>query len=171
MQKASTFLLLISVFSTLALAQDDSTPVQLVGLDGKKLSLTAEVVSQFARVEFEATERDGTKARYVGIELSKLIEKTGVPQRENLRGTWLGCFVVIEAKDGYRAVFSLAELDSSFADRRVYLVDSRNGMPLDDKHGPLQLIAPDEKRVSRWVRMVTSIRVVDSKSIIDSEKK
>ena len=93
---------------------------------------------------------------YVGIELSKLIEKTGVPQRENLRGTWLGCFVVIEAKDGYRAVFSLAELDSSFTDRRVFLVDSRNGMPLDDKHGPMQLIAPDEKRVSHWVRMVTS---------------
>lgn len=61
MRKASTILLKIAIFSTLAFAQEDATPVQVVGLGGKKLSLTSEVVSQFARVESRLPSGTGPK--------------------------------------------------------------------------------------------------------------
>jgi hypothetical protein len=59
--------------------------------------------------------------------------------------------MVVEAKDGYRATFAWAELDSSFMDKSVYVVTKRDGKPLSDKDGPFQLLVPGEKRSARWV--------------------
>jgi hypothetical protein len=80
-----------------------------------------------------------------------LLDKAGVPAGDKLRGKWIGSFVVVEAIDGYRAVFALAELDPAFNDRTIILADLRNGQPLDKKHGPFQVIAPGDKRPTRWV--------------------
>lgn len=144
--------------------------IQLVGREGEKVTLSAADLKDMERVEFDVTERDGAKLRYSGVELSRLLEKVGAAQGDKLRGEWLRSFVVVEATDGYRAVLSLAETDSTFSDRRVYLADTRNGEPLDQKHGPFQLIIPDEKRFSRWVRMVNSIRIIDCNLLISIEK-
>jgi hypothetical protein len=43
---------------------------------------------------------------------------------------------LISASDNYHAVFALAELDSGFTDRLVFLADSKNGSPLDSAEGP-----------------------------------
>ena len=65
----------------------------------------------------------------------------------------------MEAKDGYRATFAWAELDSTFADKAVYVVTKRDGKPLSEKEGPFRLVAPGEKRAARWVRQVTALRI------------
>ena len=65
-----------------------------------------------------------------------------------------------EAADGYRMVFSLAELDAGIADSGVIVADTMDGTPLGDKLGPFRLVAPHEKRPARWVRMLRSITVV-----------
>jgi len=44
--------------------------------------------------------------------------------------------LLIEAADGYKVVFALAELDPDFSDRRILLAGKRHGEPLDDKPGP-----------------------------------
>jgi hypothetical protein len=51
--------------------------------------------------------------------------------------------VVAEASDGYRAVFSLAELDGDFAGAQVIVADTEDGKPLDTQHGPLRLGCPE----------------------------
>lgn len=97
-----------------------------------------------------------------GVELAALLRKVGAMPADPLRGKPLADYVRVEARDGYRAVFSLAELDATLGNAKVFLVDRCDGKPLDDKSGPLRLIAPGESRPARWVRQVQSIRVVSA---------
>ena len=75
--------------------------------------------------------------------------------------------MTVDARDEYRAVFALPEFDADFTDRIIILAYERDGMPLDEKTGPLQIIVPGEKKHERWVRMVKEIRVSDSAWIKD----
>ena len=68
--------------------------------------------------------------------------------------------VIAEADDGYRVVFSLAELDSGIIESEVIVADTMDGAPLPEKLGPFRLVVPCEKRPARWVRMLKSITVV-----------
>jgi hypothetical protein len=67
--------------------------------------------------------------------------------------------MLVEAKDGYRATFAWAELDSTFMDKAVYVVTNRDGKLLSEKDGPFQLVVPGEKRSARWVRQVPALRI------------
>jgi hypothetical protein len=42
---------------------------------------------------------------------------------------------------------------------RILIADRLAGSPLDDKHGPFQMIVPEDDRATRWVKMVTKISV------------
>jgi hypothetical protein len=44
-------------------------------------------------------------------------------------------------------------------DKAIYLVTTRDGKPLSETEGPLQLVAPGEKRGARWVRQVSALRI------------
>ena len=105
----------------------------------------------------------GQALRCEGVELVALLRSSGAMPADPLRGTeQLIRYVRIEARDGYRAIYSLAELDPSLGNAKVFVVDRCDGKPLDEKSGPLRLIAPAESRPARWVRQVQSIRVVDA---------
>lgn len=97
---------------------------------------------------------------YEGVPLETLLQKAGVPHSEALRGAAMTEYVLVEANDGYRVTFSLAELDSGIADSEVLVAYSMNGAPLGENEGPFKLVAPHEKRPARWVRMLKSITVV-----------
>jgi hypothetical protein len=70
------------------------------------------------------------------------------------------CFLV-EAADSHRVVIALPEIDPAFTDKQVVLAFSKDGKPLDDKEGPYRLVIPDEKRMARWVRQVTALKIVE----------
>jgi DMSO/TMAO reductase YedYZ molybdopterin-dependent catalytic subunit len=97
---------------------------------------------------------------YEGVLLEDLLRKAGVPQGDNLRGPSMAIYVLAEASDGYRVVFSLAELDSGIIESDVIVADTMDGAPLGANQGPFRLVAPHEKRPARWVRMLKSITVV-----------
>ena len=101
---------------------------------------------------------DSTATSYSGILLDDVLKLAGIgaDSRKRTRSTM---YVVVEAADGYRMLFSLAELDPTLSDKQVLLVDSANGKPLSDAQGPLRLVVPDEKREARWVRQVRAIVV------------
>jgi hypothetical protein len=157
---------LISIGSFTATIADDKPQeavLALHGVAGESVRLTASDLKKLPRVEVDAVDHGGNKARYSGVPLRALLDKVGVPQGEKLRGKWIGSFVAVDALDDYRAVFGLAELDPAFNDRTIILADLRNGQPLDKRHGPFQVIAPGEKRQARWVFGVREIRVIDSR--------
>jgi molybdopterin-dependent oxidoreductase-like protein protein len=82
------------------------------------------------------------------------------PAFRKARGSSMATYVIAEAEDGYRVVFSLAELDSGILESDVIVADTMDGAPLAAKEGPFRLVAPHEKRPARWVRMLQSMAVV-----------
>lgn len=99
-------------------------------------------------------------ATFEGVDLRDVLKLAAVKLGGNqLRGKELANFVLIEAADGYRAVFALAELDADFTDKIVLLVDKRDGKPLSKNEGILRLVVPDEKKHGRWVRQIVAIKI------------
>ncbi len=140
-----------SVAAELRIGGEVSTPLVLSVTDLKKLPRkTLSVVNP----------QDQKTERYEGVLVEELLKKAGVAQGEKLRGALMATYVVAEAEDGYRVVFSLAELDSGILDSDIIVADTMNGEPLAPKQGPFRLVAPHEKRPARWVRMLKSITVV-----------
>ena len=88
------------------------------------------------------------------------MEKGGVTFGDSLRGKRLSSCLVAEAADGYRVIIALPELDPGFTDRVILLADKADGHPLDTKEGPFRIVVPGEKRMARWVRQVTILKVV-----------
>ena len=97
---------------------------------------------------------------YEGVLLEEILHRAGVVQGEQLKGSALTTYILADAEDNYRVVFSLAELDSGILDSEVIVADTLNGAPLPPKQGPFKLIAPHEKRPARWVRMLKSLTVL-----------
>jgi DMSO/TMAO reductase YedYZ molybdopterin-dependent catalytic subunit len=97
---------------------------------------------------------------YEGVLVEELLQKAGAPQGEQLRGQAMATYVLVEAADNYRVIFSLAEFNSSFQDSEIIVADTLDGAPILGALGPFRLVAPHEKRPARWVEMVKSLAVV-----------
>jgi hypothetical protein len=121
----------------------------------------------FARADVEALPRvrvttsSGASATFEGVSLKTLLEKAGVGFGETLKGKRLASCLLVEAADGYRVVIALPEIDPAFIDKQVLLAFLKDGKPLDEKEGPYRIVIPDEKRMARWVRQVTTLKIVD----------
>ena len=102
-------------------------------------------------------EAHGKKVTCDGVNLSDVVAKAGAPQGEALRGKALTMYVRVSGSDGYRVVYSLAELDPAMHDNVPILTARCDGAALDAKDGPFRIVYPGEKRPARWIRQVTSI--------------
>jgi hypothetical protein len=78
-----------------------------------------------------------------------------------MKGKRMASCLLVEAADGYRVVIALPEIDPAFTDKQVVLAFLKDGKPLDAKEGPYRIVIPDEKRMARWVRQVTTLKIVD----------
>ena len=126
------------------------------------VAITAATLQGLPHITIPATDEHGHTAQYGGVALRDVLTQDGVPAGDALRGKALTRYVVVDAADGYRVVFSLAELDTAFTDRVVLIADSRDGAAFAAHEGPFRLIVPGEKREARWVRQVTAIDVEDA---------
>jgi DMSO/TMAO reductase YedYZ molybdopterin-dependent catalytic subunit len=135
------------------------TIVSVKGEVEKPLELTAEEFAKLPRQTVHAKDHDGKEADYEGVALVELLKAAGVKLGQELRGKALASYLVVEASDGYRAVFALPELDPGFSERVILLADRRDKKPLDDRHGPVQVIVPGEKKHARWVRQVVTLKI------------
>ncbi|HUC55719.1 MAG TPA: molybdopterin-dependent oxidoreductase [Candidatus Cybelea sp.] len=138
-----------------------SAELRISGAVTTPLVLTASDLKKMPRKTLSVVNPHEKKTEvYEGVLLEELLRKAGVPQGEKMRGPAMTTYVVAEAEDGYRVVFSLAELDLGIVDSEVIVADTMDGAPLAAKQGPFRLVAPHEKRPARWVRMLKSITVV-----------
>jgi DMSO/TMAO reductase YedYZ molybdopterin-dependent catalytic subunit len=96
---------------------------------------------------------------FEGVPLADLLKQAGAPSGEAIRGALMTTYVIAQGSDGYRTLFSLAELDSGFEDSGVIVADRMDGAPITGDAGPLRLVAPNDKRPARWVRMLESVTV------------
>src|SRR5262245_26599903 len=123
----------------------------------REVKLEQSDLDKLPRRSVVATDHSGVSSNFDGVALSEVLQLAGVKLGEGLRGKGLSLYLVVEARDGYRAVFALPELDPAFTDRVVLLAYKRNGKALGDEEGPLRIVVPGEKRHGRWVRQVRAL--------------
>jgi hypothetical protein len=142
-------------------ASETGAPVlmQVAGEVAHPLRLTAADFAKLPRQTVQAKGHDGVDSRYEGVSLLAVLANAGVPTGKDLRGPAMAIYVVVEAADGYRATFALAELDPAFTDRVILVADRRDGKPLSAREAPFQIIVPGEKKHARWVRQAIGLKV------------
>ena len=124
------------------------------------LDLTRADLAAMPRTTVSGKTHDGKEHAFEGVAMAELLRRAGLPQGENVRGPMLARYIVVSARDGYRAVFSVPEFDPAFTGNRAILADKMDGQPLSDHDGPLRLVLPAEKREARWVRIPERIEVL-----------
>lgn len=160
MRKVSSIkaLLLALVFST-GVLQGQQLTVQTDS--GKQVVLSRADLEALPHVKVTASEHSSGPVNFEGVTLKSVLEKAGVSFGESMKGKRLTNCLLVEAADGYRAVIALPELDPAFTDKQTLLAFLRDGKALGEKEGPYRIVIPEEKRMARWVRQVTALRIVD----------
>ena len=155
-----TFIKLIVLSGFLVSLARCQAPASLVvqGIGGTSAALSVLNLSKLPQQTVKVADH-GTPAVFEGVLLSDVLAKVDLPLGEKFHSSGAAYYMVVEAKDGYRATFAWAELDSTFMDKSAYVVTKRDGKALSDKDGPFQLVTPGEKRGGRWVRQVAALRI------------
>ena len=158
-------LVTLPLSATTQTASPDSATGPALRVEGavkQELRLTLNDLKGMPRTKVTAKGHDGSTHEYEGVTLASLLTKAGAPQAGDLRGKSMSLCVVAEGSDGYRAAFSLAELDADFANESVLVADTADGKDLGPDQGPLRLVVPGDKRQGRWVRLLKSLSIVDA---------
>jgi DMSO/TMAO reductase YedYZ molybdopterin-dependent catalytic subunit len=152
-------LVLLTCLAANSTGTESGVVLKVIGEVPHPLSVTAEALSAMPHIDVTVKDRNGKETSYAGVPVRALLDKAGVPSTKEMRNGAIALALVVEASDGYRAVFSLTEIDAQPADRPVLLADARDGKPLTAPEAPLRLIVPGDGRPTRWVRQVTTLRI------------
>lgn len=125
----------------------------------RPMKLSASDLAKLPHQTVRAKDHGGKENAYEGVALVEILRLAGVPFGDGLRGKNLSLYLIVEAADGYRAVFALPELDPAYTDKMVLLVERKDGSSLSAAEGPLRIVVPGEKRQARWVRQVISLTI------------
>jgi DMSO/TMAO reductase YedYZ molybdopterin-dependent catalytic subunit len=136
--------------TTLRIGGDVKTP----------LSLTPDELKSMPRTQVEIKDEDGRVVKYEGVLVAELLKKAGAPLGSELRGNAVATYVTAVATDGYQVLFSLGELDPDLTSNQIIVADTVDGKPLFAYQGPLRIVAPNDSRAARSLRMLERIDVV-----------
>ena len=150
----------IAVFCVVQLLAQGTAALAVKGDIASPLTLKPEDLAAMPRVKVTIPDTDGTQVEYEGVALREVLKKAGAPLGNQLRGSALTTYVIAKAHDGYQVVFTLAEVDASFANENIVIADKRDGKPLFGYQGPLRLVCPGDKAGARSVRMLETLEVV-----------
>ncbi len=157
----ATILLILALQAVGPEAQLPSAAVLRVGgAVSHPLALSLQDLAAMPRTKVKAQEH-GIAVTYEGVALAEILQKAGAPLGKQMHGKALASYVLVTARDGYRVVFALPELDPDFTDAapQIILADTADGKPLPEKQGPVRVVVPQEKKGARWIRMVETIEV------------
>jgi hypothetical protein len=161
MKQRLLFFLFVALTLDAALVQCQQIAIQTDA--GKEIVLTRADIEALPHMNVTtgAPDTPDTPVTFAGVSLKAVLEKSGVSFGESLRGKRLASCLLVEAADGYRVVFAMPEIDPAFTDKQIVLAFLKNGKSLDEKEGPYRIVIPDEKRMARWIRQVTTLKIVD----------
>jgi DMSO/TMAO reductase YedYZ molybdopterin-dependent catalytic subunit len=154
-----TLILCFGLLQIKAAEKQGAASVAVSGAVKTPLTLSARDLLNLPRSEATVNEH-GKPVNYEGVLVSEILKKAGAPVGEELRGKALATYVLATGSDGYQVVYSLAELDPALTQAKVLLADKTDGKPLPDSAGPFRLVAPDDKKMARSVRMLEKLEVV-----------
>jgi hypothetical protein len=144
------------IFVSVSLSQVQPR-LTIQGVDGKVVVLSSADLLKLPQRTLVAIDH-GTPTTFNGVLLTDVLAQVDPLTTEKF-DTTASYYLLVESKDGYRALFPWAQLDSTFIDRAIYLVTNRDGNSLQEKDGTFQVMVPDEERGSRWLRQVTGLKI------------
>ncbi len=104
---------------------------------------------------------DADSVVYHGMPLLEVIEKAGVETRSMAgQRKAASAIVVVTARDGYTAAFSMGELIMNRSDPRVFLVSETAAGPLPENEGPVRLIVRGDRVRSSYALKSIDVRHV-----------
>lgn len=133
----------------LTLSGDVPRPLVVTASELKAMTRTTVTVSA-----------EGRRNTYEGVLVGHLLQRAGAPLGGEFRGEALATYVLATAKDGYRVLYSLGELDPALTPNDILVADTIDGQPLADNQGPFRIVAPRDSRAVRGVRMLQRLDVV-----------
>jgi hypothetical protein len=151
---------LFFTLTMLAAAPAPSQQITIQAEGGKQTVMTRAGIEALPHTKITTGAGDASTT-FEGVSLNAVLEKAGISFGELVRGERLASCLLVEAADGYRVVVALPEIDPAFTDKPIVLAFIKNGNPLDEKEGPYRIVIPDEKRMARWVRQVTTLKIVE----------
>lgn len=140
--RALLLALALAVAPVTAFAQS----LTVVDPGGKTKVLAPADLADLPRAEVKSGART-----YEGPVLTYVLRAGGLPVGPRLHGDPLRAYVVMTGKDGFQAVYSLAELDKDFHDDVVILADHVDGKPLPEKEAPWRVASSGDKKGWRSV--------------------
>ncbi len=154
----------LTISSVTVQAQTSNKPsIMVEGEVLRTLKLTQDDLFKLKQTEIKAKDKDGKEHTFRGVRLFDILDSAGVTLGKELRGKNLTKSVLIKAVDGYEVLFSLAEIDPEFSSHAILLAYQVDGNPLPNGDGPFRIVAPNDKRPARWIRELTTIKVVFTK--------
>lgn len=66
-------------------------------------------LDKFARQSLRAKDHGGKEYKYEGVTVAEILQKAGLKFGDALRGKALATYLLVEAADGYQAVYALPE--------------------------------------------------------------
>lgn len=129
--------------------------VSVSGEVTKALKITLDDLAKMKHDTVSLTGKDGKAQVFSGVAVKEILRLAGVTIGPDLKGENLAKYLLVKCADGYQVIFSLAELDESFTDRKVILADQADGKPLPSDRGPFRLAVPGEKKPARSCHQVT----------------
>lgn len=149
-------------FATLLFFASAISKAQSVKISGEvttPITLNLADMQAFKQTTVIRKDKDGKNHTYAGVTLVDILQKAGATVGADLKGANLAKFILIEAADGYKVVFALAELDSNFTNRTIILATMMDDALLPIGDGPFRVIVQDEKKPARCIKQVTAIKV------------
>src|SRR5215475_5622894 len=110
---ASCALMLVVLAAPAAWTQS----VQVTRADGTSQAITAAQIAALPHVSVSTKDHD-TPAQFEGVPLAEVLKLAGV-ESGKMKGPQMTEALLIEASDGYRVVFAMAEIDPDFATREI----------------------------------------------------
>ena len=111
---------------------------------------------------------DGRSNKFSGVALYDLLAAAGMDLGGEQRPAALTTYLWVEGKDGYRVVFSGAEIHRYIGAGDVLLVDSEDGQAIATPSGTYRLVVAGDKVRARWIRQVRALYVVQAAPPVSS---
>ena len=105
---------------------------------------------------------DGQSRKYSGVALYDLLASAGMDIGGEQRPAALTTYLWVEGKDGYRVLFSGAEIHRYIGAGEILLVDSEEGQAAPRPEATYRLVVAADKVRARWIRQVRALYVIQA---------
>lgn len=159
MRRFLLHLLALAAVPAALTAQQPALEIQMPG--ARVVTLSQPALQALTSDTIRLTPHHGEPTLYRAATLSVVFAAVGLPL-DSLRVGRNAWTIVAEARDGYVAAFTVAEVDPRLGPSRVWLAYETSQGQLPAAEAPFRLIVPTDSRQARAARQVVRLRVIDA---------